>query len=46
MPNSEGSNIHYPISFMIPESNLIAYVMMKSGNCKSGMKYLPLQRIT
>ena len=43
IPNSEGSNIQYPISFHNPriESGCICYDV-KSGNCKSGMKYLPL----
>jgi hypothetical protein len=40
IPNSEGSNIQYPISFHNPriESGCICYDV-KSGNCKSGMKY-------
>jgi hypothetical protein len=43
IPNSEGSNIQYPIVFHNPriESGCICYDV-KSGNCKSGMKYLPL----
>ena len=41
MPNSEGSNMWYPISFHNPriESGCICY-NVKSGNCKSGMKYI------
>ena len=40
VPNNEGSNILYPISFQNPriESGCICYDV-KSGNCKSGMKY-------
>jgi hypothetical protein len=47
IPNSEGSSIQYPVSFHNPriESGCICYDV-KSGNCKSGMKYFPLQRIT
>ena len=45
IPNSEGSNIQYPISFhsLRIESGCICYDV-KSGNCKNGMKYLPLQK--
>jgi hypothetical protein len=45
IPNSEGSNIQYPISFhnLRIESTCICYGV-KSGNCKDGMKYLPLQK--
>ena len=41
MPNSEGSNMRYPISFHNPriESGCICY-NVKSGNCESGMKYV------
>ncbi|MFL6382215.1 MAG: hypothetical protein ACJ72S_13135 [Nitrososphaeraceae archaeon] len=41
MPNSEGSNMRYPISFNNPrtESGCICY-NVKSGNCESGMKYV------
>jgi hypothetical protein len=41
MPTSEGSKIRYPISFHNPriESGCISY-NVKSGNCKSGMKYV------
>ena len=47
IPNSEGSNIQYPISFhnLRIESGCICYGV-KSGNCKNGMKYLPLQKTT
>ena len=47
MPNSEGSSKQYPISFHNTriESGCICYDI-KSGSCKSGMKYLSLQRIT
>jgi hypothetical protein len=40
VPNNEGSNMLYPISFHNPriESGCICYDV-KSGNCKSGMKY-------
>ena len=40
VPNNEGSNMLYPISFQNPriESGCICYDV-KSGNCKSGMKY-------
>ena len=40
-PNSEGSNLQYPISFHNPriESGCICY-NVKSGNCESGMKYI------
>jgi hypothetical protein len=43
MPNSEGSNLQYPISFHNPriESGCICY-NVRSGNCKSGMKYVSL----
>jgi hypothetical protein len=45
MPNTEGSNTQYPISFhnLRIESGCICYGV-KSGNCKNGMKYLPLQK--
>jgi hypothetical protein len=41
MPNSEGSNIQYPISFHNTriEDGCICY-NVKSGSCKTGMKYL------
>jgi hypothetical protein len=41
IPNSEGSNIQYPISFYNAriEDGCIWY-NVKSGSCKSGMKYL------
>jgi hypothetical protein len=41
MANSEGSNLQYPISFhnTTIESGCICYDV-KSGNCKSGMKFL------
>jgi len=41
MPNSEGSNIQYPISFDNAriEDGCICY-NVKSGSCKSGMNYL------
>jgi hypothetical protein len=41
MPNSEGSSKQYPISFHNTriESGCICYDI-KSGSCKSGMKYL------
>ena len=47
MPNSEGSNIQYPVSFHNPkiESGCICFDV-KSGNCKNGIKYLPLQKTT
>jgi hypothetical protein len=48
IPNSEGSNIQqYPVSFHNPriESGYICYDI-KSGSCRNGMKYLPLQKIT
>ena len=40
-PNSEGSNLQYPISFHNPriESGCICY-NVKSGNCKNGMEYV------
>ena len=42
-PNSEGSNIQYPVSFHNPriEYDCICYGV-KSGNCKNGLKYVPL----
>jgi hypothetical protein len=41
MPNSEGSNIQYPISFHNAriQDGCICYDV-KSGSCKTGMKYL------
>jgi hypothetical protein len=44
IPNSEGSNIQYPISFHNPriESGCICYDV-KSGNCKNGIKYHSLK---
>jgi hypothetical protein len=41
IPNSEGSNLRYPISFYNPriESGCICY-NVKPGNCESGMKYV------
>ena len=41
IPNSEGSNIRYPISFHNAriEDGCICY-NVKSGSCKTGMKYL------
>jgi hypothetical protein len=41
MPNSEGSNIQYPIFFRNAriEDGCICY-NVKSGSCKTGMKYL------
>jgi hypothetical protein len=41
MPNIEGSNIQYPISFQNTrtEDGCICY-NVKSGSCKTGMKYL------
>ncbi len=41
IPNSEGSNLRYPISFYNPriESGCICYNVMP-GNCESGMKYV------
>ncbi len=41
IPNSEGSNLRYPISFHNPriESGCICY-NAKPGNCESGMKYV------
>jgi hypothetical protein len=47
IPNSEGSNIQYPISFRNArtEDGCICY-NVKSGSCKAGMKYLSLQRMT
>jgi len=43
VPNNEGSNMLYPISFHNPriESGCICYDV-KSGNCKSGMRYITL----
>ena len=43
VPNSEGSSIQYPISFHNPriESGCICYGV-KSGNCKNGLRYVPL----
>ncbi|MGN6630359.1 MAG: hypothetical protein ACTHKJ_10890 [Candidatus Nitrosocosmicus sp.] len=40
IPNSEGSNVQYPLAFHNPniESGCICYGV-KSGNCKSGMQY-------
>ena len=40
IPNSEGTNMQYPISFHNPrmESGCICY-NVKSGNCKYGMQY-------
>jgi hypothetical protein len=45
IPNTEGSNTQYPVSFhnLRIESGCICYGV-KSGNCKNGMKYLPLQK--
>jgi hypothetical protein len=45
MPNSEGSNIRYPISFNNPriESGCVCY-NVKSGNCGSGMKYVSFSK--
>jgi hypothetical protein len=45
MPTSEGSNMQYPISFHNPriESGCICY-NVKSGNCKSGMKYVSIAK--
>jgi hypothetical protein len=44
IPNSEGSNIQYPVSFHNPriESGCICYDV-KSGNCRNGMKYHSLK---
>jgi hypothetical protein len=44
MPNSEGSNIQYPVLFHKPriESGYICYGVMP-GNCKNGMKYHSLK---
>ena len=44
LPNSEGSNIQYPVLFHNPriESGYICY-SVKSGYCKSGMKYHSLK---
>jgi len=41
MPNNEGSNAQYPISFNNPrnESGCICY-NVKLGNCKSGLQYV------
>jgi hypothetical protein len=41
IPNSQGSNIQYPISFQNTrtEDGCICY-NVKSGSCKTGMKYL------
>jgi hypothetical protein len=46
IPNSEGSNVLYPVSFYNPriESGCISYGVT-SGNCKSGMEYPPTPRI-
>ncbi|HJT48253.1 MAG TPA: hypothetical protein VJ729_08710 [Nitrososphaeraceae archaeon] len=43
VPNSEGTNIQYPVSFhnLRIESGCICYGV-KSGNCKNGLKYVPL----
>jgi hypothetical protein len=43
VPNNEGSNMLYPISFQNPriESGCICYDV-KSGNCKNGMRYITL----
>ena len=40
LPNIEGSNMQYPISFHNPriKSGCVCYDV-KSGNCKNGMKY-------
>ena len=40
IPNSEGTNMQYPISFHNPriESGCLCYNIM-DGNCKSGMQY-------
>jgi hypothetical protein len=45
MPNSEGSNKQYPISFHNPriESGCICY-NVKPGNCESGMKYVSIAK--
>ncbi len=45
MPNSEGSNLRYPISFHNPrmESGCICY-NVKPGNCENGMKYLSITK--
>ncbi|MFL6408310.1 MAG: hypothetical protein ACJ71F_14770 [Nitrososphaeraceae archaeon] len=45
MPNSEGSNMQYPISFHTPriESGCICY-NVKPGNCESGMKYVSIAK--
>ena len=47
VPNSEGSNIQYPVSFHNPrmESGYMCYGV-KSGTCKSGMRYHYFPRIT
>jgi len=47
VPNNEGSNTQYPISFHNPriESGCICYEV-KSGNSKSGMKYHSFPRMT
>jgi hypothetical protein len=47
VPNSEGSDTQYPISFHNPriESGCI-YYDVKYGNCKGGMKYHSFSRIT
>ena len=41
IPNSEGTNMPYPISFNNPriESDCICYDV-RSGNCRTGMRYL------
>lgn len=40
IPNSEGSNVQYPVAFHNPsiESGCISYGV-RCGNCKTGMKY-------
>ena len=47
IPNSEGSNMQYPILFHNPriESGCMCYDV-KSGNCRNGMKYHSLKTIT
>ena len=47
VPNNEGSNMLYPISFHNPriDSSCICYDV-KSGKCKSGMKYHAFPRMT
>lgn len=46
IPNSEGSNMQYPVSFYNPrtESGCICYDV-KYGSCKNGMKYHSSPRI-